>query len=148
MIAVESVMSPSLKGLVGELMQNSGYISKIRKLTESLDRSSEIAPDDFTKLWSYTTDMLAVLDDVYGFVNVNDSWTALGYETNELKTMSLFDVILNSDLIKIKRRLKNHDKSVIIDIKLKIKDTTKSVLANLNISPIHEGKCYLIARIS
>ena len=147
MSVAEIAMSPSLLGLVGDMMEGRGFISKIRKLSETLETVSDITPDDLTGFWSHSTDLLAVLSDSYTIMNANDAWAkCLGYVLTELKGVELASVIANTDTHKLKRYLKHHEGSVKVDLKFKSKNSNSLVHASVSISPVVKGKCYMIAR--
>ncbi len=140
-------MSPTLKGLVGQLRENSGYISKIRKLTETLDSQEDINVDDLMSLWSLSSDLMAVLTSSYDFISVNNAWSKLGYEKTEFESINLIDIIADTDKINVRRSLEGHIGSIKFKCRIKTKTDYNVVGVEIAISECRCGKCYLVSRI-
>ena len=48
--------SSSLLGLIRDMRENSGYISKLRKLGEAMDTDNEVEIDDLLNFWHLASD--------------------------------------------------------------------------------------------
>ena len=138
-------MTVSIQSLVTQLNEGKNYISKIRRLSESMDVSPDVSPDDLISLWTLSADMMCVLSSDYNILHANEAWSFLGYTAEDLVGSSLLKLVNNDDLNTVRRYLDQHIEA--IRLKCGLKNKSGGVInVDISISRCRAGKCYLICR--
>ena len=138
-------MTVSIQSLVTQLNEGRNYISKIRRLSESMDVSPDVSPDDLISLWALSPDMMCVLSADYNILHANEAWSSLGYTSDEIIGSSLLKLVNTECQAIVRRYLDQHIEAIRFKCELKNK-SGGDVNVDISISRCRAGKCYLICR--
>jgi PAS domain-containing protein len=136
--------SSSLLGLIRDMRENSGYISKLRKLGEAMDTDNEVEIDDLLNFWYLASDLLAVIKEDGSFIAVNNSWAKLtGYDKNDLIGANIYDFMHHEDVDKLDESIQKDN----IEVSFRFQNKAKSYINLQWKAQLSDGKCYVIARL-
>lgn len=142
-MAVDVLRSPALINLM-TMKDNSGYISKIRKINETLDQ--DVTFDDLMSLWNLASDLMLIISGDT-IVHANDAWASLGYNCEDLSNVSIYDIVSESDKTKLKRCFDQSDSSLKTKCKVKNKKKDRWIQVEIAFSVRRTDRRYAICRI-
>ena len=135
--------SSSLLGLIRDMRENSGYISKLRKLGEAMDTDTEVEIDDLLNFWHLATDLFAIVRDDGTFIAINNAWVgSTGYEKSDLIGANIYDFIHHEDVLKFEEAIQKDT----IEFHGRYQNKSKSYQNLVWKSQSSDGKCYVIGR--